>query len=128
MLAHAVIEYDGAQATLAFDATVAYGQQDRTCLAGTRGSAVSTGPSLSEQSVEIYTAEGYATPVLEGTWFRGGFHGAMAELLCAIEEDREPLHGARGNLRSLELTFAAIASAHDGLPKVPGGVRRLPGA
>ena len=127
MLAHAVIDYDGAQATLAFDATVAYGQQDRTFLAGTRGTAVSTGPSLSEQSVEIYTAEGYATPVLQGTWFREGFHGAMAELLCAIEEDREPLHGARGNLRSLELAFAAIASAHDGLPKMPGVIRRLPG-
>ncbi len=127
MLAHAVIEYDGAQATLAFDATVAYGQQDRTFLAGTRGSA-SIGPSLSVQSVEIYTAEGYATPVLEGTWFREGFHGAMAELLCAIEEDREPLHGARGNLRSLGLAFAAIASAHDGLPKAPGVVRRLPSA
>jgi len=125
MLAHTVIEYDGAQATLSFDATVAYGQQDRTFLAGTRGSAVSIGPSLSEQSVEIYTAEGYATPALEGTWFREGFHGAMAELLCAIEEDREPLHGARGNLRSLELTFAAIASARDSLPKAPGEVRRL---
>jgi predicted dehydrogenase len=127
MLAHALVDYDDAQATLMFDATVVYGQQDRTVLAGTMGSAVSTGPSLSEQTVTLYTAEGYATPALEGTWFREGFAGAMAELLCAVEQGREPDNGARGNLRSLALMFAAIASAHDGAPRTPGEVRRLPG-
>lgn len=128
MLAHAAVDYDDAQATLAFHATVVYGQQDRTVLAGTAGSAVSTGPSLSEQSVTLHTAEGYATPAPEGTWFREGFEGTMAELLCAVEQGREPDNGARGNLRSLALMFAAIASAHDGAPRTPGEVRRLPGA
>jgi predicted dehydrogenase len=126
MLAQALVEYEGAQATLVFNAGVVHGQQDRTYLAGTKGTALSLGPSLSEQSVTLYTAEGYAFPKLEGTWFREGFHGTMAELLCAIEERREPANGARENLRSLALAFAAIASSHSGEPKVPGQVRTLP--
>ena len=75
----------------------------------------------------VYTAAGHSNPPLEGTWFREGFHGTMAELLCAIEEKREPANSARGNLHSLALAFAAIASAHEGVPKLPGEVRRLPG-
>jgi predicted dehydrogenase len=126
MVAQVAIEYETAQATLAFDATVVHGQEDRTFLAGTKGSVISSGPSLSDQRVILSTAEGTSSPTLEGTWFREGFHGTMGELLCAIEEDREPLHGARGNLHSLELAFAAIASAREGVPKVPGRVDRLP--
>jgi predicted dehydrogenase len=126
MLAGALIEYDGGQASLAFNAAVVHGQQDRTYLAGSAGSALSVGPSLSEQAVTISTAEGYAAPKLEGTWFREGFHGAMAELLCAVEDGREPANGARENLRSLALAFAAIASSHMGEPQVPGQVRTLP--
>ncbi len=126
LLAHVLIEYPAAQATLHFNATVVHGQQDQTFLAGTEGSALSIGPSLSEQRVTLWTAAGHATPLLRGTWFREGFHGTMAELLCAIEEDREPRNSARNNLRSLALAFAAIASAHEGGAKVPGEVRKLP--
>ena len=57
----------------------------------------------------------------------GGFRGTMGELLCSIEEDREPMNGARENLRSLALCFAAIAAANEGCAKTPGEVRRLPG-
>jgi len=117
MLARAVIEFDGGQAALGFNATVVHGQEDRTLVAGTAGTIASVGPSLSEQHVTLSTAEGYARPRLEGTWFREGFHGAMGELLCAIEEGREPSNGARENLRSLALVFAAIESARDGEPK-----------
>jgi hypothetical protein len=63
---------------------------------------------------------------LEGAWFTDGFHGTMGELLCAVEEQREPLNSARENLKSLALCFAAIASASEGKPKIPGKVRRLP--
>jgi predicted dehydrogenase len=121
-----LIDFESAMATLSFDATVVHGQQDRTYLAGTKGSAVSVGPSLSEQRVTLYTADGFCSPSLQGPWFPEGFHGAMAELLCSIEDDREPSHSARNNLRTLELTFAAIASAHSGTPVVPGTVDRLP--
>ena len=74
----------------------------------------------------INTARGWATPTLRGSWFPDGFHGTMGELLCAIEEDREPINSAGENLHSLALCFAAIASATDGQPKVPGEVRQLP--
>ena len=63
---------------------------------------------------------------LEGCWFDSGFQGTMGELLCAIEEDREPSHSARNNLRSLELCFAALQSAETGQPVEPGSVRSLP--
>ena len=126
-LAQAVVEYDGAQASLSFDADTKLGPEDRTYVAGTEGTITSEGPDLEEQTVTLYTEAGYATPELEGTWFPDGFHGAMAELLSAIEEGREPYNGARDNLRSLELCYAAVASAEDHEAKVPGEVRRMRG-
>lgn len=126
LLAQVLIEYPNAQATLAFDAAVKFGPQDRSYIAGTQGTIQSIGPSLSDQTVTIFTADGQATPALEGSWFPDGFHGSMSELLCAIEDGREPSNGARENLNSLALAFAAIASSHDGQPKVPGQVRKLP--
>jgi predicted dehydrogenase len=124
MLAQAIIEFEDGQASIVFNANVEHGQEDRTVIAGTEGTIISAGPSLSEQQVTIYTAEGHAKPALEGEWFREGFHGAMAELLCAIEEKREPVNNARDNLRGLGLCFAAVASAADGAVKEPGGVRK----
>jgi predicted dehydrogenase len=126
MLAQAMAEFEGGQASLVFDAHVPYGSQDRTYVAGTKGTISSIGPNLSKQTLTLYTADGYATPELEGSWFPDGFHGTMGELLCAIEEGREPLNNARENLKSLAFCFAAIASASEGTPKIPGEVRRLP--
>jgi predicted dehydrogenase len=125
MLASAQIDYPDGMATLALNATVVHGQQDRSFVAGSNGSIVSSGPSLSEQSITIYRAEGHATPDLAGTWFREGFQGTMAELLCAIEQKRTPLNNAHDNLRGLALTFAAVASTRTQQPVVPGSVRRL---
>ena len=48
---------------------------------------------------------------LEGEWWPDGFGGAMAELVSAIADDREPYNSARHNLLSLELTLAACRSA-----------------
>ena len=95
-------------------------------MAGTEGTLISDGPDLSQQTVRLHTAAGVAYPYLEGQWFNDGFRGTMGELLLAIEEKRAPRNSARNNLRSLELCFAAIASADDGQPKVPGAVRKLP--
>ncbi len=125
MLAQALIEFEGGQASLVFNANVTHGQEDRTFVAGTSGSIVSTGASLSDQTVTLYTEDGVAQPQLDGTWFREGFHGAMGELLCAIEEDRIPSNNARDNLRGLTLCFAAIASAIERRPMKTGDVRRL---
>jgi len=126
MLGQALVELDGAQASLSFNADTKLGPEDRTYLSGTRGTIMSEGEDLEEQDLTIYTEDGYGSPDLEGTWFPDGFHGAMAELLSAIEEDREPSNSGRGNIKSLELCYAAVASAEDGEAKVPGNVRGIP--
>ena len=125
ILAHAVIDYDDAQVRLAFNGHVRHGQEDRTVVCGSRGTLRSRGPSLSEQAVTVHTAECDATPLLEGTWFVNGFQGAMLELLCAIEDGREPSHSARANLESLALCFAALRSADTGAPQMPGDIARI---
>ena len=127
LLGQALIEYDGAQASLGFDADVKFGPEDRTYVAGTAGAVSSVGPSLGDQALTLYTARGRSTPDLKGAWFPDGFHGSMAELLCSIEESRPPGNSARGNLKSLALCFAACASAEERQPKTPGEVRRMPG-
>ncbi|MBZ0262264.1 MAG: Gfo/Idh/MocA family oxidoreductase [Hyphomicrobiales bacterium] len=124
LLAQVVVEYDKAQATLVFDGAVKYGPHDSTIVLGTKGGIRSSGPDLSTQQVVLHTDAGCASPELKGEWFVEGFHGAMAELLSAIEEDREPSNSADNNLQSLALCFAAVASAEEGVPKAPGKVRK----
>jgi predicted dehydrogenase len=126
-LASVVADYGDAQVRWSFNAANRFAQCDRTLICGSKGTAQSAGPSLSEQSVSFTSARGTASPELTGTWFESGFQGAMGELLCAIEQRREPLHSARNNLATLELAFAALASAERGEPLAPGSVRRLSG-
>jgi len=126
LLAQALVEYDSAQASLVFDADTRFGPADCTYVAGSRGTITSTGADLKHQTVTLYTSEGRATAELQGCWFPDGFHGTMAELLLAIEEDREPTNSARNNLNSLGLCFAAVTSAERHEPVVPGTVRALP--
>lgn len=123
MLAHVVLSYENAIGTISFDADTLFGEEDRTAVIGRKGTFRSFGPDLNEQKVLLHTCDGVASPDLEGTWFPDGFHGAMAELLCAIEEGREPVHSGRNNLESLALCFAAIESAATGKVVVPGKVR-----
>jgi predicted dehydrogenase len=125
LLAQVGVDYPGAQVRLNFNGHVRSGQEDRTVIAGGSGTLRSFGPSLSEQSVVVHTPAGQAMPKLEGTWFTSGFMGAMGELLCAVEEGREPENSAADNLDSLALAFAATASADTGQPQKPGAVRRI---
>ncbi len=125
LLGQALIEYDGAQASLVFDGSTPLGSKATTYLAGTLGSAVSVGPSISDQSVTVYTKKGHFTPKLDGAWFREGFQGTMAELLSSIEQDRTPQNNARANLESLAVCFAACKAADTGKPQIPGKVRKL---
>ncbi|HLH54582.1 MAG TPA: Gfo/Idh/MocA family oxidoreductase [Verrucomicrobiae bacterium] len=124
--ASVIINSTASQVRLSLNGAVSLGQTDRTLIAGSLGTLESTGPSLSEQRVVLATAAGVASPQLRGTWFENGFQGTMCELLCAIEEGREPRNSARGNIRSLELCFAAVRSANTGLPVRSGAVRTLP--
>ena len=125
-LASVTIEADGAQVRMCLNAAVSFGQADRTLVCGALGTLQSIGPSLSEQRVLLTTSAGAASPDLKGTWFENGFQGTMGELLCAIEEKRDPSNSARNNLRTLELCFAALQSANTALPVAPGTVRRMP--
>jgi len=125
LLGQALVEYKGAQATLVFDAFTQFGSKDSTIVAGTKGTLFSTGPDLGKQTVTLTTEASASSPTLEGAWFPDGFHGTMGELLCAIEEGREPSNSAKNNLRSLALCFAALRSAETGQPETPGNVRRM---
>ncbi|MCY6381777.1 Gfo/Idh/MocA family protein [Hoeflea prorocentri] len=113
LLSEALVRLEGGQASLIFDAATKFGPQDSTYIAGTKGSVSSTGPDLGQQQVTLVTEAGRATPELAGTWFNDGFRGAMGELLCAVEDDREPMNSAAANLESLAMTFAAIRSANE---------------
>jgi predicted dehydrogenase len=114
LLAQVAINFASAQASLVFDAHTQHGRIDRSLIVGSQGMIKSEGMSTETQRVELITAAGIARPKLKGAWFPDGFHGTMGELLCAIEERREPSHGARNNLASLALCFAAVASAERG--------------
>jgi predicted dehydrogenase len=116
LLAQALIAFDGGQASLVFDGATRYGARDSTSVIGANGVASSTGPDLGHQAVELHTEAGVARPILTGSWFNDGFAGAMGELLCAIEDGREPLNSARGNLLSLSLCQAALRSVESGIP------------
>ena len=129
LLAQVSLEFEGGQATVAFRADTKVGSTDRTTIVGDKGLLVSQGPDLGRQTVTLTTEAGRATPELTGKWFNDGFAGTMGELLCAVEEGREPYNSARDNLKSLELCFAALASADEGRPVEVGSVTKAsPGA
>ncbi len=114
LFATCLVELDGGQATLIFDGGTMFDPRDTTYIAGTEGSIRSEGADLGAQTVTLTTPLGRSQPDLEGTWFNDGFRGTMGELLCAIEDDREPVNGAKENLKSLRLAFAAMDSAKSG--------------
>ena len=128
LLASALVTFPDALGTLSFNADTRFEPWDRTTVVGSEATITSEGVDYNQQRVRVSGAGGTVMPELTGSWFDDGFHGAMAELLRAIEEGRRPIHDAADTLRSLELCFAAVASADaGGLPVVPGSVRRLPG-
>ena len=123
---HAIIHADGALATLSLNGNTLAGPSDRTLVIGTQATIQSFGPNLNEQQLTLYQGDEVLAVELEGQWFYDGFAGTMGELLCAIEENREPSNSARHNLHSLEIAFAAMASAEaGGQPIEVGSVRRV---
>ena len=115
-IASAIIRYPQAQIRMSFHGHTQLGEEDVTTVVGTEGTLRSRGPGLNDQSeMQIFMKAGQCSVRLTGCWFESGFDGAMGELLCAIEEKREPSHSAANNLQSLELCFA-IQSADTGQP------------
>ncbi|MGD1888175.1 MAG: Gfo/Idh/MocA family protein [Cohaesibacteraceae bacterium] len=125
LFAQALVGFEGGQASLVFDGGVPHGPRDTSFVGGTAGSLRADGPDLGAQTVTLTTAEGIARPKLTGQWFNDGFSGTMGELLCAIEEDREPSNGARENLKSLAMAFAAVRSRITGKDVTIGDARTL---
>lgn len=119
-LAHAAVEFDHGLATLSFSAHAAYGPRETFNAVGSAGTLRGDGPICGIPAVHLHTKRGHATVPLEGSWFPDGFRGTLGEFLRAIEENREPSHSARGNLRSLEICFAALKSADTGKAVKPG--------
>lgn len=124
LLAQVMVEYEQAQASLVFDGSTPFALPERAVVTGSKGTLVGE----KERRVTLRTANGVARPRLRGRWFTNGFHGTMGELLRAIEEDREPSNSGADNLKGLALCYAAVASAEQHKPMVPGEVRRMPGA
>ncbi|MFI2856480.1 Gfo/Idh/MocA family protein [Paenibacillus sp. JSM ZJ436] len=56
----------------------------------------------------------WIAPKLEGKWFPHAFMGTMGELMCAIEEGREPENSVADNLKTLQMVFAAYRSMKEG--------------
>jgi predicted dehydrogenase len=125
MIASAVVQFRGGTATLSFDAHSRFGPEETLSITGSAGTLQARGPICAAHDLTLHTAAGWARPKLQGKWFNDGFRGAMGELLCAIEEDREPSNSARQNLLSLALCFAAVQSARSGKVQIPGLVRRI---
>lgn len=122
LFAQVIVDYDDAQASIRFDLNSPYGGADRNYVIGTGGIMTSTRRGGEGEQVTLTDKDGHREPECPDT-----SDGWFGEFVAAIEEDREPLHSGRNNLETLELVFAAVASADDdGTPKVPGEVRRLP--
>ncbi len=119
LLAQAAVQYAGGLATLSLDGHVRFGAGESLEVTGSRGTLRAQGRVLECESMTLWTAEGVCHPRLSGRWFNDGFRGAMGELLCAIEEDREPSNSAAGNLHSLAICLAALRAADSGQPQRP---------
>jgi hypothetical protein len=115
-LASVIADYEGAQMRMNFNAHVKHGQEDRTIIVGSKGTLRASGPGLNDQLVTLWNEQGECNVPLQGCWFENGFAGTMGELLCAIEEQREPSNSARENLKSIQFCQAAMRSADSGLP------------
>lgn len=126
MLAQAVITYPAGQAAIGLNGAARVGADDYTVITGDLGMIVSRGPDKNHQQVTVYLEDCTLTPELEGDWNTLGFQGTLGELAVAIEENRQHYGGARQNLESLALCFAAVQSSLTGRPCAPWSVRYLP--
>lgn len=126
LIAGVTVEYEEAVAHLSFDGSVRNDPWDRTTVIGPLGNLISEGPDLNRQEVVMAAGGREHRPGLPRRQFNDGYHGAMAELLSAIVQNRSPSHHARNNLETLALCFAAVASARADAPMVPGRIQSLP--
>jgi|UniRef100_UPI004049E212 predicted dehydrogenase len=122
MLANTIVNYGDGLATLGFSAYESIEPREYICCVGSKGTFRGTGNVNKITAVELSTRKGTAKYDLQGNWFPDGFYGTLGEFLRAIEAGHEASINATNNLRSLELCYAALASADSGQPVKPGKV------
>lgn len=125
LIAGLQLGFENGVANLLFDGSVKPNPGELILITGTRGHLSAGGKLLSAHDLTISTESGIAKPQVKGTWFESGFAGTMGELLCAIEEDREPFNSGRNNLRTLEAVFALVDSSENHWVSKPGECRAL---
>jgi len=90
-------------------------------LEGTEGLAIGTigwpgYPARVPSTLKYSTLQDRGTwhcPTWDSVWFPDAFIGPMAELLCALEEQREPSISGRSNLPTMALVDACYLSARE---------------
>jgi hypothetical protein len=68
-------------------------------------------PTPSTLDFTTTAAPGWFQPRWKEVWFPDAFVGTMAQLLCALEEDRQPEISGRDNLNTMALVDACYLSA-----------------
>ncbi len=120
MLGNAVVNFGDGLATLAFSGYESFAPQEYLCCVGSKGTLRGTANVANLTELELTTKKGTAKIPLKGKWFPDAFRGTLGEFLRSIEENRESSISATNNIRTLELCYAALASADTGLPVKPG--------
>ena len=73
-------------------------------------------PNQTPSTIDFTTSKApgqWHQPRWDEVWFPDAFVGTMAQLLCALEEDREPEIGGRDNLKTMALVDACYRSAKE---------------
>lgn len=122
LIASATVGFTNGCASLLFDGNASRGARESITITGTKGVVHATGDLHRAHDVELITDQGSFRPSIPGHWYNDGFRGAMGELLCSLEDSREPANSAADQLETLELVFAAIESADCGRCLRPGEV------
>jgi predicted dehydrogenase len=117
--ATALIDYDGAQASVLFRAASHFDNFGSYRVQGTHGVISHQGASLGGTTVTLHTAAGTRVVELEGDWWSNGMHGTMSELIKAVHSGVPAENTAANSLDGLRLCFAAIQSSRSGSPIDP---------
>ncbi len=72
-------------------------------------------PERRPSTIDFCTSfnQGWVRPRWNEVWFPDAFQGPMAQLLCALEQDREPEISGRDNLGTMALVDACYRSAKE---------------
>jgi len=125
LLASAQLAFEGGIASLHFDGSSPIEASETIEIVGTKGRIRCSGKPCEAHDLQLITTEGIARPQLEGKWMPDGFGGTMGELLCAIDQGRQPYHSGAHNLESLKAAFALIQSADSGRKVSVGEARKV---